>query len=106
MDFVTVRDLRIRPADVWRRLREKRDLLITSSGRPIAVMVGVGEGEDVEATLTALRRVRAQAAICRMRRSAAAKGLNRMTPEEVDAEIAAARQPHPPSSRPSPNTST
>ena len=92
MDFVTVRDLRIRPADVWRSLREKRDLVITSSGRPIAVMVEVGEGEDVEATLIALRRVRAQAAISRMRRSAAAQGLDRMTPEEIDAEIAAARR--------------
>jgi antitoxin (DNA-binding transcriptional repressor) of toxin-antitoxin stability system len=77
---------------VWRRLREKRDLVITSSGRPIAVMVEVGEGEDVEATLTALRRVRAQAAISRMRRAAADRGLDRLTADEIDAEIVAARR--------------
>lgn len=92
MDFVTVRDLRIRPADVWRRLREKRDLVVTSNGRPIAIMVEVGDGEDVEATLVALHRVRAQAAITRMRRSAAAKGLDRLSPDDIDAEIAAARR--------------
>lgn len=92
MDFITVRDLRIRPADVWRRLREKHDLVITSSGRPIAVMVDVGDGEDIEATLITLRRARAQAAITRMRRTAAEKGLDRLTPDDIDAEIAAARR--------------
>lgn len=92
MDFVTVRDLRIRPADVWRRLREKHDLVITSNGHPIAVMVDVGEGEDVEATLIVLRRARAQAAIARMRRTATVKGLDRLTPEEIGAEVAAARR--------------
>jgi len=92
MDFVTVRDLRIRPADVWRRLREKRDLVVTSNGRPIAIMVEVGEDEDVGATLVALQRVRAQAAISRMRRSASAQGLDRLSPDDIDAEIAAARR--------------
>ena len=92
MELVTVRDLRIRPGDVWRRLREKHDVVVTSNGRPIAVMVEVGEGADVEDILAALRRARAQAAVSRMRRVAAAQGLDQLTPGEIDAEIAATRR--------------
>lgn len=92
MELVTVRDLRIRPGDVWRRLRDHHDVVITSNGRPIAVMVEVAEGSDIDDTLAALRRIRAQSAVSRMRRTAAAKGLDQLTSDDVDAEIAATRR--------------
>lgn len=95
MDFVTVRDLRLRPGDVWRRLRSGKDLVLTTSGRPIALMVGLDDDDDVEATLRALRRARAQAAVARLRQDAAATGRDRLSDEEVDAEIAAARRERP-----------
>jgi len=91
MKFVTVRDLRVRPGEVWRQLREKQDLILTSSGRPIALLIGLEE-DNVEETLAAVRRARAQMAVSRMRRTAAEQGLDRLPPEEIEAEIAQARQ--------------
>lgn len=91
MEYVTIRDLRLKPADVWDKLRRQRELILTSNGKPIAVIAGINE-EDVEETVAALRRARAQAAVSHMRRAAAEAGLDRMTMEEIDAEIAAARR--------------
>lgn len=86
MGYVTVRDLRVRPGDVWERLRQQGEMILTSNGRPMAIIAHVDE-DDVEATLAALRRARAQAAVARMRRSAAQQGLGRITAEEIEAEI-------------------
>jgi prevent-host-death family protein len=90
MELITVRDLRTRPSEIWDKLREKRDLILTSNGRPIAVLTHVDEGR-VEETLAALRRARAQEAVSRLRADAAAQGLDRLSAEEIEAEIAAAR---------------
>lgn len=98
MDFITVRDLRVRPGEVWRKLRQQRDLVLTSSGRPIAVITGVGE-DEVEETLAVLRCARAQLAASRLRQAAAEQGTDRLTPEEIEAEIAAARQERRPKQR-------
>ena len=90
MEFITVRDLRTRPSQIWEKLRQQRDLILTSSGRPIAVLSHIDEG-GVEETLTALRRARAQAALSRMRADAAAQGLDRLSSDEIEDEISAAR---------------
>ena len=90
MVFITVRDLRTRPSQIWEKLRQQRDLILTSSGRPIAVLCHIDEG-GVEETLAVLRRARAQAALSRMRADAAAQGLDRLSSDEIEAEIAAAR---------------
>lgn len=89
MRFISVRDFRIRPGEVWQEAKEQ-DLVITSSGRPIGVLARV-EAEDLEETLMLLRRVRAQMAVSRMRKAAAASAAGQMTPEDVDAEIRRAR---------------
>ncbi len=68
MGYETIRDLRVRPGDVWEKLREQGEVILTSNGRPIAIIAQVDEN-DVEATLTALRHARAQAALSRLRRS-------------------------------------
>jgi antitoxin (DNA-binding transcriptional repressor) of toxin-antitoxin stability system len=90
MEFITVRDLRTRPGQIWDKLREQRDLILTSNGRPIAVLSHIEEG-GVEETLASLRRARAQAALSRLRADAAAQGLDRLSADEIEAEIAAAR---------------
>jgi antitoxin (DNA-binding transcriptional repressor) of toxin-antitoxin stability system len=55
MEFITVRDLRTRPGQIWDKLRRQRDLILTSNGRPIAVLSHIEEGR-VEDTLALLRR--------------------------------------------------
>jgi len=97
MKFISVRDLRNRPGDVWKRLRED-DLVLTSNGRPQGILVGVEE-DDLEVALTALRRARAQVAASRMRRRATETGLTRLTDEEIEQEIQAARRARKPDAR-------
>jgi antitoxin (DNA-binding transcriptional repressor) of toxin-antitoxin stability system len=90
MEFITVRELRTRPSQIWDKLDQKQDLILTSNGRPIAVLSHIDEG-GVEETLAVLRRARAQAALSRIRADAAAQGLDRLSPDEIEAEIAATR---------------
>ena len=91
MEFVSIRDLRTRPADIWTKLRQQHDLVLTANGKPIAILAGVDETQ-VEETLTALRRARAQVALSRLRQDALARGLDRLSIDEIDAEIADTRQ--------------
>jgi len=91
MEFVTIRDLRLKPGAVWDKLRQQREIILTSNGRPVAVIAGVGEN-DVEETVAALRRARAQAAVSRLRRAAAASEVNKLTAAEIEAEIAQVRR--------------
>lgn len=36
MTFVSIRDMRTRPGEVWQQLQAEGDLILTSSGRPFA----------------------------------------------------------------------
>ncbi|MCB0161051.1 MAG: hypothetical protein KDD83_23115 [Caldilineaceae bacterium] len=91
MEFVSIRDMRTRPGEVWQQLQEQGNLILTSSGRPFALMIST-EGEDVEELLLALRRARAQVALSRLRRQAERDGISTLSMEEIEAEIAATRQ--------------
>ncbi len=91
MEYVTIRDLRLKPGEVWEKLRRQRELILTSNGRPVAVISDVNE-ENVEETIAALRRARAQAAVSRMRRAAAVGGQDTLSDAEIEAEIAQARR--------------
>ena len=91
MDFVSVRELRSRSAAVWRSLARDKDLVVTSNGKPIAVLSAT-TASTLEASLAALRQARAQLAVAAMQQHAREAGANRLTLEEINAEISAARQ--------------
>jgi antitoxin (DNA-binding transcriptional repressor) of toxin-antitoxin stability system len=91
MEFISVRDLRIQPGRVWQRLSQAGELVITSNGKPIALLSSVDDA-TLEQTLTALRRARAQVAVSQLRAAAQASGADALSPDEIDAEIQAARQ--------------
>jgi prevent-host-death family protein len=94
MRFVTVRELRTQSAQTWRRLADEGDLVITSNGKPIAVLVAVSEG-NLEESLAALRRAKAIAAVEAMQRRAAQTGTPQLSEERIRAEIASVRQDRP-----------
>jgi glycosyltransferase involved in cell wall biosynthesis len=71
-------------------LAQKDDLVLTANGKPIGILVGV-EGDDFEEMARAIRQARAQRALSRMRRHAARRGLDRLSPSAVAAEIRAVR---------------
>jgi PHD/YefM family antitoxin component YafN of YafNO toxin-antitoxin module len=90
MKFLSVRELRNRPGRVWSELK-KEELVLTSNGKPVGILLGVKEGR-IEETLAALRRARAAAAVSRMRRRAAAAGTDTLSSREIEAEVRAARR--------------
>ena len=91
MEFVSIRDLRTRSAAVWESLGESKDLVVTSNGKPVAVLSAT-TASTLDATLTALRQARAQLAVLNMQRRAREAGLDQWSLDEVNAEINEARR--------------
>lgn len=90
MKFVSVRDLRGRSAEIWRELPGEREMVITSNGRPIAILATVGES-NLEESLAAFRQARAIEAVSSMQRRASATGAEAITAADIEDEISAVR---------------
>lgn len=90
MKFITVRDIRTKPAEIWRRLPEEQEMVITNNGKPIALLTPLTD-ETLEETLASVRSARAQHAMRQVRRQARENGLDSMTMDEIQAEIDAYR---------------
>jgi antitoxin (DNA-binding transcriptional repressor) of toxin-antitoxin stability system len=54
MKFVSERDLRGKSAQVWKELPDEREMIITSNGRPIAILAAISES-NLEESLKACR---------------------------------------------------
>lgn len=91
MKFITVRDIRTSPAQIWKQLPEEQEMVITNNGRPIALLTPISD-QSLEQTLTAVRRARAMAAVQSMQQTARDLGLDAMTENEINEEIRAARR--------------
>ena len=91
MRFVSVRELRSQSAKVWRDLAEEGELVITTNGKPIAI-VSATDGQDIERSLRQLRRVRAIEATEALRAAAARSGRDKMSAKDIQREIDAARR--------------
>jgi prevent-host-death family protein len=91
MKFVTVRDFRIRPGNVWKKLEENEEVVITSSGKPIALLTSISD-VDFDEKLGVLRRTKAELAVSRMRKIAIKKGISNLGKKEIESEIIAARR--------------
>lgn len=91
MKFLSVRDLRGKSAQIWKDLPEEREMVITSNGRPIAILATISES-NLEESLTAFRQARAVEAVAALQRRSADQGTNRITMDEIDAEIQAVRK--------------
>lgn len=86
MKFITVRDIRTKPAEIWRRLPEEQEMVITNNGKPIALLTPLTD-ETLEETLASVRSARAQNALRQVRRQARENGLDSMTMDEIQTEI-------------------
>jgi antitoxin (DNA-binding transcriptional repressor) of toxin-antitoxin stability system len=91
MKFVSVRDLRGKSAGIWRDLPEEREMVITSNGRPVAILAAVNES-NLEESLAAFRQSRAVEAVASLQRRSVARGIDALSSDEIDAEIAAVRK--------------
>lgn len=83
MQFISVRDLRGKSSEVWRQLQSEREMVITSNGKPIAVLSAVNE-TTLEETLLAIRRATAVSAVTSMQQQSARDGLDKVPLKEVN----------------------
>jgi antitoxin (DNA-binding transcriptional repressor) of toxin-antitoxin stability system len=90
MRFLSVRDLRGKSAEVWKELPQEREMIITSNGRPIAILAAINES-NLEESLSAFRQARSVEAVATLQRRSAEQGTDKITMDEIDAEIKAVR---------------
>lgn len=91
MKFISVRDLRGKSAEVWKELPAAREVVVTSNGRPIAILSAVSES-NLEESLSAIRQARAAEAVMSLQRRSVEKGTDSIAIEGIDAEIKAVRK--------------
>ena len=90
MRFISVRDLNTKPKEIWRKIKEG-EVVITSNGKPIALLTAVTE-ENLEKNIRAIRRSRAVFALEEMQKQSLAAGLDRISDAQIETEIKAARK--------------
>ena len=91
MRFASVRDLRNRPGSVLGDAATSEEVVLTSNGKPVALVVPIS-GDSLEAELRVYRQVRAQLAIESMQTAAKAAGLGSMGTDAIDSIVADVRR--------------
>ncbi|MBP7867913.1 MAG: type II toxin-antitoxin system Phd/YefM family antitoxin [Acidobacteria bacterium] len=91
MKLISVRDLRTDSARIWEQLPGEGEMVVTSNGRPVAILASVDE-DGVEEALRAFRRARAMEAVAGLQLHSAETGRDRMAPDEIETEIREARR--------------
>ncbi len=91
MKFLSVRDLRGNSAQVWRDLPREKEMIVTSNGRPVAMLTAIDEA-NVERSLKAWRQARALQVITDIQTGSTRKGTSTLSMSDIDDEIAAARK--------------
>ena len=88
MKFVTVRDFRNSSRDIWEKVSNDEDVIVTNNGKPAAILVNVSES-SLEEVLASIRQARAMRAFNRLQEQASSSSY--MDDAEIDAVIQAYR---------------
>ena len=91
MRFISVRDLRGKSAQIWKRLAKLKEMVITSNGKPIAIISATSE-DTLEESLSAIRTARAISAVEAIQLKSVETGKDGISLEAVNAEIQAERK--------------
>jgi len=91
MNFVAVKDLKA-PRLLRQRLQKEQTVLLTSNGKPMAVMLNVNSGEDPELILKAAREARSRMALQQIWKTAREAGSARLNPDDINRLIAKTRK--------------
>jgi antitoxin (DNA-binding transcriptional repressor) of toxin-antitoxin stability system len=90
MKFLSVRDLKTKSSQVWKELPGQKEMVVTSNGRPIALLSSIDES-NLEQVLKAFRRARATNAVASIQYDSTQKGTDKISMDEINAEIDAVR---------------
>ncbi|MDR2951974.1 MAG: type II toxin-antitoxin system Phd/YefM family antitoxin [Treponema sp.] len=91
MKFVSVKDFKTSPSNIWKKLPSDRELIITNKGKPIALLTPLND-ESFEDTISAFRRAKAINAMKKMQEISASLGNNKMTLDEINSIINKTRE--------------
>ena len=91
MEFIAVIEFRIRPGKIWKKLKKSKRMLITSNGKPVAMLTDM-EGKDIEEELRADSIAKGILALSKIREHAKEKGLNKLKMKDITKEINSARK--------------
>jgi prevent-host-death family protein len=91
MSTISVSDLKKKSAKQWLKSAGKEDLIVTSNGQPVAVLLRIASA-SVESTRALVRSVRALQAQSALQQAAATSGTANLSLSDIDAEIAATRR--------------
>jgi len=86
MKFLSVRDLKTKSSQVWKDLPKQKEMVVTSNGRPIALLSSINEN-NLEQVLTAFRRAKATNALASIQYDSIQKGTDMISMDEINAEI-------------------
>ncbi len=91
MKFISVRDLRGKSAQIWKELPDEREMIITSNGRPVAILAAISEA-NLEESLSAFRQARSVEAVASLQKRSVAQGTDKISMTDIEAEIKAVRK--------------
>ena len=91
MQFVTIRDIRNNSSKILNRLNPSDDLVLTSNGKPIAILSSVTE-KSLEPTWKAFKQAKALAALGRIQNISLINETSEITDSEIRKEIKAVRK--------------
>ena len=91
MRFVGVREFRGAIAGIWGELEKEQEIVITSNGKPVSLLVAVNE-ENFESALKTLRRARAMDALDALHKQALSSGLDKLSLDDINREIKSVRR--------------
>jgi hypothetical protein len=90
MVALSMRDLRNEPGKVERVLTEERVVILNKNRQPLAIMLDVST-QSLETVVKLVSQVRALQAVTDMRSAARARGLDRLSLDDIQAEVNAVR---------------
>ena len=91
MRFVPIREFRLHPGEVWRRLSKEGELVLTARGRPMGLLTQV-DSASLEEILRTWRQARGLAALSKLQAQARERDLDRMTQRQINTEIRSVRE--------------
>ena len=88
MKFVNVRDFRNSSREIWEKVSNNEDVIITNNGKPTAILVNVSE-DNLDEVLASIRQARAMRALNRLQEKASSS--KHMDDADINAVINAYR---------------
>jgi hypothetical protein len=91
MEFLTIREFTAFPRKTRETLKRTGKIVLTNNGKPSMLVFDIA-GKDFEALIDTLNRAEAMRLLEEMQTQAVRGGLNAMSMDEIDAEVAGYRQ--------------